>query len=306
MKKMNRRNPRERLIQKKKRKVKKIEMKDSGLKLLAEAAVLHPIESEVDKIQHTKESTPNGNSKVGIDNHPKKRVLQLWKFQPVTEETESSQNKVKGKMIHKKSNVESTQMEHANLHDSTNMIDNCRKVDVGEPVAMTSSLTETVSVINAATRSKILLSGDDKIQNHDTIDNSKDTASEAIQGNIFEDVSAATNGTDESRVRQSNIIPGMGNVGLTINDNYSDTVIRNNQYEVVNTTNSQSHISTWNNSSTSNLTPNTDEDNTSIMDRHLIAGTQQLNTTNSTNEGKSFYLEQLIYKLVTTRHYSRQ
>ena len=54
------------------KKVKGVGMKDSGLKLLAEAALLHPIETEVDKIEETEDFTPNVNVKLGIDNAPKK------------------------------------------------------------------------------------------------------------------------------------------------------------------------------------------------------------------------------------------
>ena len=51
MKKRKIRNPRETILQEKIKKVKAVGMKDSGLKLQAEATVLHPIESEVEKIQ---------------------------------------------------------------------------------------------------------------------------------------------------------------------------------------------------------------------------------------------------------------
>ena len=122
------------------KKEKGVPMKDSGLKLLAEAAVLHPIETEVPKIQDTPDSTPNVNLKLGIDNAPKKRVLQLWKCKPV--EIENSENEKDGKMIVKYSNAESRQMTVGKLHDSKDMTDNGRKLDAADPVAMASSLTE--------------------------------------------------------------------------------------------------------------------------------------------------------------------
>ena len=60
------------------KKVKAVGMKDSGLKLLAEATVLHPIESEVEKIEQTEYSTPNVNVKLGIDNAPKKNSINTF------------------------------------------------------------------------------------------------------------------------------------------------------------------------------------------------------------------------------------
>ena len=72
-------------------------------------------------------------------------------------------------------------------------------------------------------------------------------------------------------------------IGLRINDNYSDTVIKNNQYEVVNTSNNQSDISTWRKSSTSMLTGDTNQENHSMLDRNLMEGSQQLSTAHSTN-----------------------
>ena len=76
---------------------------------------------------------------------------------------------------------------------------------------------------------------------------------------------------------------GMEDIGLRINDNYSDTVIKNNQYEVVNTTNTQSDISTRKKSCTSMLTGDSNQDNNSMLDRNLMQGSQQFSTANSTD-----------------------
>ena len=65
-------NPTKTVLQENIKKWKGVGMKDSGLKLLCEAALLHPIETEVDKIEETEDSTPNVDVKLGIDIAPKK------------------------------------------------------------------------------------------------------------------------------------------------------------------------------------------------------------------------------------------
>ena len=84
-------------------------------------------------------------------------------------------------------------------------------------------------------------------------------------------------------VQQSLSHSAIEDIGLRINDNYSDTVIKKNQYEVVNTSNNQSDISTWRKSSTSMLTGDTNQENHSMLDRTLMQGSQQLSTAHSTN-----------------------
>ena len=199
------------------------------------------------KIQEKEDCTPNVNLKLGIDNAPKKRVLQLWKCKPF--EVNNPENQKEGKMMVKLSNAESTEMTVGNVHDSKDMTDHSRKMDVGDPVAMGSSLTETVTLINEATRSTISANHEDTIEKNDTIPNLQD----GVSNSAIEDV------------------------GLRLNDNYSDTVIKNNQYQVVNTTNTQSHIST------SMLTANTNEDSNSMVDRNWHLGSQQLSTSNSSS-----------------------
>ena len=236
-------------------KVKAVGMKDSGLKLLAEAAVLHPIDNEVEQIQQTQDCTPNVNLKIGIDNAPKKRVLQLWKCQPEIEQMEIHDKETEGKMMVKLSNGESTKVTVGNLQECTDVTDNGTKMDVREPVAMASTLIETVSLINEATRSTISPNDDDTMGKNDPTQN----------------------------VQQSLSQFPIKDIGLRINDNYSDTVIKKNQYEVVNTSNNQSDISTWRKSSTSMITGDTNQENHSMLDRNLMEGSQQLSTAHSTN-----------------------
>ena len=237
------------------KKVKAVRMKDSGLKLLAEAAVLHPIEDEVDQIKQMENSTANVNLKIGIDNAPKKRVLQLWKCQPASEQMQIHQNKTEGNMMVKVSNGESTKVTVENSSESTDTTDNSRKMDAGETVAMASTLIETVSLINEATRSTISPNDDDTIGKNEP------------RPNLQEGLSHC----------------GMEDIGLRINDNYSDTVIKNNQYEVVNTNNSQSDIGTWKQSSRSMLPGDSNQDNNSMLDRNLMQESQDMRTANSTN-----------------------
>ena len=179
------------------KKEKGVPMKDSGLKLLAEAAVLHPIDNEVEQIQQTQDCTPNVNLKIGIDNAPKKRVLQLWKCQPEIEQMEIHDKETEGKMMVKLSNGESTKVTVGNLQECTDVTDNGTKMDVREPVAMASTLIETVSLINEATRSTISPNDDDTMGKNDPTQN----------------------------VQQSLSQFPIKDIGLRINDNYSDTVI---------------------------------------------------------------------------------
>ena len=92
--------------------------------------------------------------------------------------SEIHEKETEGKMMVKLSNGESTKVTVGNLQESTDVTDNGTKMDVREPVAMASTLIETVSLINEATRSTISPNDDDTMGKNDPTQNVQQSLSQ--------------------------------------------------------------------------------------------------------------------------------